>query len=193
MRRLACLCLATLALACTGTPARAVPYVLDKSHTAITFMVSHIGFSTVHGQFREFDASIDFDPGNVEATRVNFTIQTASIETFWPARDKDLRSRNFFESATYPTMTFRTTSVRPTGTNTAEIIGDLTIKDVTLPVTLEARLNKLGPSPFRPSVTVAGFTVTGEIDRTKFGISYAAPAIGAIIPIRIDLEMSPAQ
>ena len=68
----------------------------------------------------------------------------------------------------------------------------MTIIGVTNEVTLSARLNKIGPSPFDPSKSIAGFTVEGEIDRTKFGMSYAAPAVGSIIPIRIELEMSPA-
>ena len=63
-------------------PATAEPYVLDKSHAVITFTADHLGFSTVHGIFREFDADISFDPDAVEETEVSFTIQAASIDTF---------------------------------------------------------------------------------------------------------------
>lgn len=168
------------------------PYVLDKSHAHVAFSVSHLGFSTVHGQFRSFDASIDFDPGNVEATQVTFTIDAASVDTFWEARDKHIRSKDFFNVAEHPTITFTTTSVQPTGTDTADVTGNLTLAGVTKPVTFQARLNKLGPSPFNPSQIIAGFTVTGEIDRTEFGVSYAAPAVGKIIPITLEMEMSPA-
>ena len=81
--------------------------------------------------------------------------------------------------------------VTQTGEETADITGDLTIRGTTLEVTFNGRLNKAGPSPFDPSKKIVGLTVEGEIDRTAFGISYAAPAVGATIPIRIDLEMSP--
>lgn len=171
--------------------ALAEPYVVDKSHAFVTFMADHLGFSTVHGKFLDFDADIDFDPGAVEETRVRFTVRTASVETYSTARDDQLRSAAFFDSDTYPDMIFRSTSVRPTGTDTAEITGDLTLRGVTREVVLEAVLNRIGPSPLFPDIEVAGFTVTGVIDRTEFGMTFGAPAIGAEIPIRIDLEMSP--
>ncbi len=174
-----------------GLPAAGEPYEIDKSHAFVTFTADHLGFSTVHGQFRDFDATIDFDPGNVEATRVKFVIRTESVETFNHVRDEQLRSRAFFDSARFPEMTFRSAAVRPTGSDTAEIAGELTIRDVTRPVTLDATLNRIGPSPFFPDITVAGFTVTGEIDRTEYGMTFGAPAIGSRVPIRIDLEMSP--
>lgn len=190
--RLTSLLLAAI-LATTPVAALAAPYVMDKSHAHVTFSVDHLGFSSVHGQFRTFDASIDFDPGNVEATRVSFTIDAASVDTFWEARDKHIRSKDFFDVENHPTISFTTTSVTPTGAESADVTGDLTIRGVTKPVTLQAKLNKLGPSPFNPSKTIAGFSVQGEIDRTEFGVSYAAPAVSAIVPIRIELEMSPAE
>lgn len=184
---------AALAATLIAAPAAlAEPYVIDKSHAHVTFTVDHLGFSTVHGHFRSFDAEIDFDPGRVEATSVVFTIDAASVDTFWEARDNHVRGKDFLDIANHPTIVFRSTSVTPTGADTATVIGDLTIRDVTQEITLEAKLNRLGPSPFNPQQTVAGFTATGEIDRTAFGVSYAAPAVGVTVPIRIDLEMSPA-
>ena len=191
MRLSSLLLAATLAVA--PMAASAAPYVLDKSHAHVKFEVGHLGFSTVHGQFRSFDAQIDFDPGNVEATKVSFQIDAASVDTFWEARDKHIRGKDFFDAENHPTITFVTTSVKPTGSDTADVTGDLTIRGVTKPITMQAKLNKIGPSPFNPSLTIAGFTVTGEIDRTEFGVSYAAPAVSAIIPIQLELEMSPAK
>lgn len=179
------------ALAFAPVAAIAAPYKLDKSHAHVTFSVGHLGFSTVHGQFRTFDAEIDFDPASVEATKVNFTIEAASVDTLWEARDNHIKGKDFLDVKNHPQITFVTTSVAPTGTNTADIMGNLTIRGVTKEITLKGTLNKMGPSPFNPSQTIAGFTVEGEIDRTEFGVSYAAPAVSAIIPIRIDLEMSP--
>ena len=181
---------ALLSLALPGT-APGEPYLVDKSHAFVTFTVDHLGFSMVHGQFLDFDVEIDFDPSNVEATRVRFSIKTASIETYSAARDGQLRSPAFFASDRYPEMVFTSTMVRPTGSDTAEVTGDLTIRDVTREITLQTKLNRLGPSPFFPDITVAGFTITGVIDRTEWGMTFGAPAIGALISIQIDLEMSP--
>ena len=184
--------IAAAAIAVLPLGAMAEPYVLDKSHAHVTFQVGHLGFSTTHGQFREFDADISFDPANVEATTVSFTIQTASVDTFWEPRDKHLRNKDFFDVENHPTITFVSTSVVPTGAETADVTGDLTILGVTQSVTMQAKLNKLGESPFQKGKQIAGFTVTGEIDRTAFGMNFAAPAVSAIIPIQVDLEMSPA-
>jgi polyisoprenoid-binding protein YceI len=189
--RLTSLALAALIWLPLSAPAPAEPYLVDKSHAFVTFTADHLGFSTVHGLFRNFDAAIDFDPSNAEATRLEFTVRTGSVETYNAARDDQLRSAAFFASDQFPDMVFRSTAVRPTDTDTAEITGMLTIRDVTKEINLQARLNRIGPSPFFPDITVAGFTVTGVIDRTEWGMTFGAPAIGAQIPIQIDLEMSP--
>lgn len=190
--RFATLALAGALLLTNPLAALSAPYTLDKSHAHVTFQVGHLGFSTVHGQFRKFDANITFDPDNVEATQVNFVIDAASVDTFWEKRDDHIRGKDFLDVANHPEITFVTTSVKPTGAETAEVSGDLTIRGVTNSVVFQATLNKMGPSPFNPNQTIAGFSVTGQIDRTKYGVSYAAPAVSAIIPIQIELEMSPA-
>lgn len=174
-----------------AAPALAEPYVLDKSHAHVAFSVNHLGFSTVQGQFRKFDAEIDFDPKAIEATKLRFVIDAASIDTGWEKRDAHIVSPDFLDAATHKEIVFQATKVVATGADTADITGDLTLKGVTKPVTFKAKLNKMGPSPFNPAQTIAGFEVTGEIDRTAFGVSFAAPAVGVVIPVRIDLEMSP--
>ncbi|MEM6933100.1 MAG: YceI family protein [Pseudomonadota bacterium] len=173
------------------SPAQSAPYVLDKSHAHVTFTVDHLGFSTVHGQFREFDAEIQFDPDKVETSSVRFVINSASVDTFWEERDKHLRSKDFFNSDKFPEIVFESTAIVPNGADTAQVTGNLTMVGQTHEVMLDAKLNRLGPSPFDPSKTIAGFEITGVIDRSKFGINFAAPAVGVMIPVRIDLEISP--
>ncbi|TVQ56455.1 MAG: polyisoprenoid-binding protein [Rhodobacteraceae bacterium] len=184
------------ALACAlplfAAPAIAAqPWVLDRSHAHITFTADHLGFSMVHGQFRTFDADILFDPENIEATELTVVIDAASVDTFWEARDRHIRSGDFLNVSTYPEITFVSREVRQTGDNTAEVVGDLTMIGQTREVVFEATLNKIGPSPFDASQTIAGFTVTGEIQRGDFGMDFGLPAFAAVIPIRIDLEISP--
>lgn len=183
---------AALAGLLLAAPATAQPYVVDKSHAVISFTVDHLGFSDVKGVFQEFDAEIDLDPDAVENSSVRFVIDAASVNTFWPKRDEHIRGEDFLNVEAYPNIVFESTEITPTGGDTAEVQGNLTIRDVTRQVTFEAELNKMGPSPFDPDTTIAGFAVAGEIDRTEFGVDYAAPAVGAIIPVNISLEMSPA-
>ena len=178
--------------AAASAPAMAEPYVLDKPHAAITFRVSHLGFADAHGVFRKFDAEIDFDPDAIEESTVAITIDAASIDTFWEGRDKHLRSADFLDVANHPQITFVSKEVRLVSANEAELVGEVTLRGVTREETFDVVLNKLGPSPWDGDLTIAGFTVTGEIDRTDYGITFAAPAVGAVLPIRIDIQASPA-
>lgn len=180
-------------LAAAPLSAIAAPWTLDKSHAHITFEVSHLGFSTTKGAFRDFDMEIDFDPENIAATSVSVTVDATSIDTFFAKRDDHIRGADFLNVETNPTITFVSTGVSQTGDQTADVTGDLTILGTTQPVTFQAELVQLGPSPFNPDQTIAGMRVTGEIDRAAFGVSYGVPAIGQIIPVEIDFEMSPAQ
>ncbi len=190
--RLAALAFAAAGLAAAALPAAAEPYKLDKSHAAVTFTVGHLGFSTTHGFFRNFDAEIDFNPDAMETSSVSFTIDAASIDTLWEARDKHVKSKDFLDVAAHPTITFVSKKVVLTSAETATVTGDLTLIGQTHEETFDVPLNKFGPSPFNPDLKVAGFSVTGQVDRTKYGMGYGAPAIGATIAQQIDLEMSPA-
>lgn len=184
--------LPALALGLAAAPAAAEPYALDKSHAQVTFSVDHLGFSMVNGFFREFDAQIDFDPDAIETSSVNFTIQADSVDTLWEERDAHIRNEDFLDVANHPEITFESKEIELVSETVAEVTGDVTIKGVTNAETFTVTLNKMGPSPFNPDQTIAGFTVEGEIDRTDYGVSYAAPAVGVTIPIRLDLEASPA-
>lgn len=180
------------AIAILPLSAIAADWQIDKSHTQITFSVDHLGFSKTNGTFRDFEADVDFDPENIAATSVSFSIKADSIDTFWEARDAHIRKADFLDVENHPEITFVSTSVTQTGDATAEVIGDLTIRGTTKPVTFDAVLNNIGPNPFNPELQVAGFTLTGEIDRTEFGIDYGVPAVGAILPVTVQVEMSPA-
>ncbi|SEA54608.1 YceI family protein [Rubrimonas cliftonensis] len=184
---------AALAAAVIAAPAFAAErWNIDKSHAHISFQADHLGFSVVQGQFREFDGDIMFDPENIEATEVSFTVQAASVDTFWPKRDEHIRSADFLNVAEHPTITFVSTGVEKTGDDTATITGDLTMIGETREVSFEATLNKLGPSPFNPDQTIAGFVIEGVITRADFGMTYGGDAFAARIPVRVDLEISPA-
>ncbi len=170
-------------------PPALAEWKIDPAHTAIVFSVGHLGFSDVTGVFRAFDADVSFDPANIEATEVSFTIDAASIDTLWPARDEHLRNADFLDVENHPEITFVSTGIESTGPETAVLTGEVTIRDVTRPVSFETVLNKIDANPFDPNVRVAGFTLIGEIDRTEFGIDFGAPAIGAVMPVTINVEL----
>ena len=180
------------ALALGPLAATAAPWTLDKSHAEIVFTIDHFGFSDVYGRFGAFDAEIDFDPEDIAATKATFTIEATSIDTGFEARDEHIRKADFLNVEEFPQIVFTTTGVEQTGETTAVVTGDLTLHGVTKAVTFDATLNKIGASPLNPEQQVAGFTITGEIDRTEFGIDTYAPAIGAVMPVTITFEMSPA-
>jgi polyisoprenoid-binding protein YceI len=176
-----------------GSAASAAPYVIDPDHTQITFQVSHLGFSMINGHFRDFEMDVDFDPDDIEASKVEVVIDAVSIDTLSNTRDTHTRTyKDLLNVEVFPAIRFKSTRVKLTSAETADITGDLTIRDVTRSVTFKAVLNRIGPSPVSRGAEVVGLSVTGEVDRTAFGVNFAAPAVGAIVPIRVELEMSPA-
>jgi polyisoprenoid-binding protein YceI len=180
----------TLAAALALLPlAASAEWAVDPAHSQIAFTVDHLGFSDVTGVFRDFEAEVGFDPENLDATSVTVTIDAASVDTLWAARDEHLRSADFLDVANHPAITFVSTAVETTGEGAATVTGDLTIRGVSQPVAFDATLNNLGPNPFNPEQQIAGFTLTGEIDRTAFGVDFGAPAIGATLPVTINIEL----
>jgi polyisoprenoid-binding protein YceI len=174
-------------LGLSSAAAAAQPWTIDKSHTQIYFQVDHFGFSTTHGLFREFDGTLVLDEQDPARSRVTFTIKTASVDTQFKDRDDHLRSADFLDVAKHPEMRFVSTRVEPSGTDTAKVLGDLTLLGVTRPVTLDVRLNKKGMHPIYQKPAM-GFTATAMVRRTEFGMATYAPAIGDEIAVRIDME-----
>lgn len=190
MVRIGILVLALLLAAATAP--RAAPYDIDYDHSSITFSASHLGFSRFHGRFGRFAGQIDFDPDDVEATSVSFEIAAESFDTGSKLRDDNTK---FFEDmlniVKFPKITFVSTRVVKTSAETARVTGDLTIRTVTLPVSFDVRLNARGVTPLSGGREVFGFTATGEVDRVAFGLGFAAPAVSGVIPVRVDLEITP--
>lgn len=184
----------TVALATTlalSPVAAFADWQIDPSHTAVVFEVEHFGYSEVTGVFPTVEATIDsFDPEDLDTAKFSVTLDATAITTFWGPRDEHIKSPDFLDVANFPKITFVSTAVKTTGDGTADVTGDLTIKDVTKPVTFKATVNKIGESPVMPGTKVAGFTLTGEIDRTEFGVDTYAPAIGAVMPVTINVELN---
>jgi len=162
-------------------------YDFDKAHTQILFFADHLGFSKSQGEFHDYDGFFVFDRGNPENSSVEVTIQTASIDMDHEKWDAHMKNEDFFDVEKYPTMMFKSTGIEVTGDNTANMTGDLTILDVTKPVTLAVTHNKSGQHPFNQKI-VAGFSATAMIDRSEWGMTYGLPMMSPEVELRIEVE-----
>lgn len=161
----------TLGAALFAGQALAADYAIDKpgQHAFINFKISHLGYSWLYGTFKDFDGSFSFDAANPEASKVNVTINTASLDSNHAERDKHLRSADFLNVDKHPQARFVSTAVKSTGEGTADITGDLTLNGVTKPVVIQARLLGEGQDPW--GGYRAGFEGSTRIALKDFGIT----------------------
>jgi polyisoprenoid-binding protein YceI len=171
----------------SSTMAAPVKYNLNKDHTDITFRISHAGFTMKHGSFEDMSGTLTLDAGHLDASSVEVGVAMNSIVTNHVKRDHDLQGANFLDAGHFPDMRFVSTKVVKTGATTLDITGDLTLHGVTKPLLLHTTINKIGPSPFGQAQT-AGFTATGALKRSDYGIKEAIPMIGDDVAIEIDAE-----
>ena len=178
----------TLAVTTFASAALPSQWQLDDSHTRVGFSVNHLGFSTTMGRFNDVQGMVNYDIKDPSKTKLSFTIATDSIDTNWDARDKHLKTDEFFNVAKYPTMTFKSTKVSFINPQQAKVTGDFTMLGQTKPLTLDVTLNKIANSPLTKE-PVIGFRATGNIDRAAYGMTAYAAGITTNVPIQIDGEL----
>jgi polyisoprenoid-binding protein YceI len=163
-------------------------YALDPAHTRLGFGVRHM-LTTVHGQFATFAGTITLAGGDLARAGAELTIEAGGITTGHPDRDAHLRSADFFDVDRYPTITFRSTSVRHESGDRFTATGDLTIKDITRPVDL--RMTLLGTAVDPYGQVRLGLTGTGTLSRGQFGLTWnvALDTGGFVVGDRVDLEL----
>jgi polyisoprenoid-binding protein YceI len=161
----------------------------DPFHTQVEFAAKHLGMMTVRGHFAEVSVTGTINPDQPEASSIDVTVQTASIRTHNPQRDNDLRSSHFLEVELYPTMTFKSTSIEHLDGDRYVLRGDLTIKNVTKPVTLNmVRLGEFNDPMMGHRIGYSGETT---INRKDFGMTFNPVLDGKFVvsdEIRISLE-----
>lgn len=146
---------------------------LDPAHTQIEFKVKHMMFTTVTGTFTNFGADVVTEGENFMSAKISFYAETASITTHSEQRDAHLRSADFFESEKYPRMTFSATGFRMVDNDGSyEMIGDLTIRDITKSVKLGVEFGGILKNPWGQEV--AGFTISGKINRKDWNLNWNA-------------------
>ena len=166
---------------------------LDRVHSSVQFAARHMMVSNVRGTFDDFTVDVDLDPDHPERGGVVATIQAASVDTGADQRDAHLRSADFFDVATYPTITFRSTSVERVGGDRFRVAGNLTMRGQTRPVTLEAEF--LGVAQNLQGGHSAGFTAHTRISRKDWGLTWNVGLetggwlVGDEIRIEIDIEL----
>jgi polyisoprenoid-binding protein YceI len=160
-------------------------YAFDKAHTTVGFVARHM-LSKVHGRFTEFDGQVKIGE-SVEDSSVNVEIKPDSITTDNEGRDQHLRSDDFFEVETYPTLTFTSTALRPGTNNTFELDGDLTVKGETNPITLKGEF--LGWGPGMRGGTLASFSASATIDREDWDLTWnvAVETGGWLVGKKVDI------
>jgi polyisoprenoid-binding protein YceI len=171
----------------TAAKAAADKYVYDPVHTQIMFSVSHLGFSFPHGKFNKFSGGFTFDQENPEAAQADITIDTDSLDMDSADWEKHLKSPDFFNVEKFPAMRFKSTKVVKTGEKTADVTGDFTLLGVTKPVTLHVAFNKAGVHAFNKN-HIAGFSLSGTLKRSDFGMTYALPLVGDDVNLIIQVE-----
>ncbi|MFA7276281.1 MAG: YceI family protein [Pseudobdellovibrionaceae bacterium] len=187
MKTFALGCTAFLALA-TALPAQAADtYTFDPFHTNLYWKANHFGFSNPSGKFATITGMVALDEAHPDASKVDVVVRTGSVVTGIDLFNEHLRADKFFNSEKFPEATFKSTKVDVMSATTAKVTGDLTLLGVTKPVTLDVTLNKIGENPISKLKT-AGFTATGTVKRSEFGITYALPGVSDEVQLTIDAE-----
>lgn len=155
-------------------PAPAATWTFDAAHSNLGFSITHLMVADIEGSFKIKEATITAPGEDFNDATVNFIADAGSIDTDNEMRDEHLKKADFFNTATYPDIVFKSSSFKKAGDKKYKVDGDLTFHGVTKPVTLDVLANTM-VNPMDKK-TVAGFKVTGVIKRTDFGIAATAPA-----------------
>lgn len=161
-------------------------YVAEATHAYIAFSYSHQGYSNPILRWKKFDANLELDSANPEKSKLMVTIPTDAIDSGVPKFDEHLVSADFFDAANHPTITFESTNMEQIYTGTGRVTGDLTIKGVTKPVTLDVTLNKVGKH-FRNGKDMFGISAIGNLKRSEHGVDKYAP-MGDDVKLMIEVE-----
>lgn len=158
-------------------------YTVDPAHTQVIWSVDHFGFSRLYGMVGNMSGTLDLDPARAGQARVAIDIPLAGLTVTSPAFGNHLASADMFDTANFPTARFVSRRVSVRGTQ-ATIVGDLTLRGVTRPLTLSARLHGAGTNGMNKKQTI-GFSATGTLKRSAFGLGYAVPAVSDEVRLEI--------
>jgi polyisoprenoid-binding protein YceI len=165
---------------------------IDKSHSSLEFTVKHMMISKVKGVFNEFDATVEADVNDLTDATVEFSVDLKSIDTRNEDRDNHLRSNDFFDIESHPKMTFVASDIKKKSDNEYDVVGDLSLRGVTKPVTFDLTMEGVHKDPWGNEV--AGFSGSTKLNRKDFGLVWNAALetggvlVGEEVKINIELE-----
>lgn len=172
-----------------GINAQNTKWNLDRSHSSIKFTVSHMVVSEADGKFGDFDVKVASDNSDFSDATIDVTIKSASINTDDAKRDEHLKSADFFDVTTYPSITLKNAKLSKSG-NGYKLTGDFTMHGITKKVSFDTKFGGIAKSPW--GQTVAGFKVQGKINRKDYGVSWSKLLDngGAVVGDEVELNAS---
>lgn len=167
-------------------------WAVDPTHSSVDFTIRHMMIAKVKGTFHTFEANIEADPQDLTTANISFSVDIASIDTRNNDRDAHLRSGDFFDAEQHPKMTFQSTKIVSGGEGEYDVTGDLTIRGVTRAETFSVTFEGAGRDPWGNEKV--GFSASGSIKRSEFGLTYNAALetggvlIGDEVKVSIEIE-----
>jgi polyisoprenoid-binding protein YceI len=170
-----------------------VKYEIDQAHTHFGFTAKHLAVSTVRGRFNKFEGSFEGPDDDFTKARGEVKIEVASLESRSDQRDTHLRSADFFDAEKHPYITYKLTSIEPVDDENFKVHGELTVKDVTKPLVLDATVEGRMPDPFGAKERV-GISARGQLNRMDWGLNWngvagTVPFASHTIKIEVDAEI----
>jgi polyisoprenoid-binding protein YceI len=170
-----------------------VRYEIDKAHTHLGFTAKHLAVSTVRGRFNKFEGHLEGPDDDFTKARGEVKIEVASLESRSDDRDNHLRSADFFDVEKYPYITFKVTGIEPIDDENFRVLGELTVKETTKPISLDATIEGRMPDPFGNKERL-GISARGQLNRMDFGLNWngvagAVPFASHTIKLEVDSEI----
>jgi polyisoprenoid-binding protein YceI len=175
-------------LVSSAVPGFATTYTIEADHAQGVFRWNHLGFSNPAGQFSQATGTMEFDPDQPTRSSVEVTIPLATLQTGLPELDEVFRSKEFFDTNTFPTATFKSYRIKKgAAADHLDVTGNLNLHGKTQPVTLDVTVVKIGKNP-RNGLPEVGFDATTTLRRSAFDLGAYVPQVGDEIPMHIILE-----
>jgi polyisoprenoid-binding protein YceI len=167
---------------------QAQTWTIDKSHSKLDFTIIHLGISEQEGNFKNFSIKLTAAKEDFSDAVIELTADVNSIDTDNATRDEHLRGTNYFNAAAFPSLTFKSKSFTKIADNKYKLTGDLTIKGVTKTVDLEVTYIGSTTNP-KTQKRIAGFKITGKINRVDFGVGTSSAALSDEVTITANIEV----
>ena len=167
-------------------------YALDDTHAYLSFSYSHLGLSNPQIHFADFDANLELDGNDMSQSQVSIMIDAASLDSAVPALDDDLKGADFFDVANHPEITFHSTAYEETSESTGRLTGDLSVRGVTKPVTLDVTINSAAMNPLNRREMI-GFSASGVLHRSDYGLTAYSSLVSDELLLSVQVEFEKAK